>query len=193
MSEDVLVQQSKNADSGLMPQCCYICRLVFQNLLMESNASILSSSQDAWASLLASLAPDTLKTVASPQLTTTLFDLACTPSGCVLPSKHLLKFPMPASSDALLPAGSRPAAAKHIVGGEEGFDVAKMRLAAAQALGQLACKFAASGVAFVQTPVFDRAALLSNATAVKAYAAKIIDISSTLFCCAFMYSTCQDI
>lgn len=120
---------------------------------MEANASILSASQGAWTSLLASVPPDTLNTVASPQLTTMLFDLACTPAGCVLPSKHLLKFPMPASSDALLPAGSRPGATKHIVGGEEGFDVAKMRLAAAQALGQLACKFATSGMALAKTPL----------------------------------------
>ena len=53
---------------------------------------------------------------------------------------------MPASSDLLLPASSRPEAGKHVLGGEEGFDTAKMRLAAAGALGQLACKFAMLGV-----------------------------------------------
>ena len=121
-------------------------RLIFQNLLMEANPAVLSSSETAWTSLLAAAAPDTLKTAASPQLTATLFNLACAPTGHVLAAKDLLRFAMPAGSDALLPASSRPEAGKHVVGGEEGFDTAKMRLAAAGALGQLACKFAMSGV-----------------------------------------------
>ena len=53
---------------------------------------------------------------------------------------------MPAGNEALLSASSRGAAAKHVVGSEEGFDVAQMRLAAAGAMGQLACKFAALGM-----------------------------------------------
>ena len=113
---------------------------------MEANPAVLSSSQNAWTSLLAAAAPHTLTAAASPQLTNLLFNLACTPTGHVLPPKHLLRFAMPASSDALLPPGSRPLAGKHVLGGEEGFDTAKMRLAAAGALGQLACKFATSGM-----------------------------------------------
>lgn len=114
---------------------------------MEANLAVLSSSQDAWTSLLAAAAPHTLTDAASPQLTSLLFNLACTPTGHALPAKHLLRFAMPASSDALLPPGSRPTAGKHVLGGEEGFDSAKMRLAAAGALGQLACRFAPSGMA----------------------------------------------
>lgn len=121
-------------------------RLIFQNLLMEANPAVLSSSEAAWTSLLAAATPDTLRAAASPQLTSILFKLACTPSGHALPLKHLLKFAMPASSEALLPASSRPEAGKHVLGSEEGFDTAKMRLAAAGALGQLACKFAMSGM-----------------------------------------------
>lgn len=124
----------------------YLHRLIFQNLLVEANPAVLSSSQNAWTSLLAAAAPHTLTAAASPQLTNLLFNLACTPTGHVLPPKHLLRFAMPASSDALLPPGSRPLAGKHVLGGEEGFDTAKMRLAAAGALGQLACKFATSGM-----------------------------------------------
>lgn len=121
-------------------------RLIFQNLLMEANPAVLSSSEIAWTSLLAAAPPDTLRIAASSHLTALLFSLACTPTGHVLPAKHLLRFAMPASSDALLPASSRPEAGKHVLGGEKGFDTAKMRLAAAGALGQLACKFAMSGV-----------------------------------------------
>lgn len=117
---------------------------------MEANTAVLSSSQDAWISLLTAAAPDTFKTAALPHLTSVLFDLACTPTGHVLPAKYVVRFPMPASSDALLPAASRAGAGKHVLGSEEGFDVAKMRLAAAQALGQLACKFATLGKAFTQ-------------------------------------------
>lgn len=138
-----------SASQGISPSqnpCTPLHRLIFQNLLMEANPAVLSSSQDAWTSLLAAAAPDTLTTAATPQLTSMLFNLACTPSGHVLPAKHLLRFSMPASSEALLPPSSRPAAGKHVVGGEEGFDTAKMRLAAAGALGQLACKFATSGM-----------------------------------------------
>lgn len=121
-------------------------RLTFQNLLMEANPLVLSSSQDAWTSLLAAAAPHTLTAAASPQLTSLLFNLACTPTGHVLPPQHLLRFVMPANSDALLPPGSRPAAGQHVLGGEEGFNTANMRLAAAGALGQLACKLTTSGM-----------------------------------------------
>ena len=120
-------------------------RLVFQNLLMESDPAVLSCSQDAWTALLSAASSANFATAASPQLTSMLFDLACTPTGHMLLPKCLLRFPMPASSDGLLPPGSRPGAIKHMLGVEEGFDVAKMRLAAAGALGQLACKFVASG------------------------------------------------
>ncbi len=120
-------------------------RLVFQNLLMESDSTVLSNSQSAWTALLAAASSTNFPTAASPQLTSMLFDLACTPTGHVLAPKQLLKFPMPASSNGLLPPGSRPGAEKHMLGVEEGFDVARMRLAAAGALGQLACKFAALG------------------------------------------------
>lgn len=113
---------------------------------MEANPAVLSTSESAWTSLLSAAPPDTLRTAASPHLPALLFNLACTPTGGVLPPKHLLRFAMPASSDALLPASSRPEAGQHVVGGESGFDTAKMRLAAAGALGQLACKFAMSGV-----------------------------------------------
>ena len=117
---------------------------------MEGNAAVLSSSQLAWSALLAAAPPTVLTAAISPQLTSMLFDLACTPAGYVLPPKHMLRFPMPASSDALLPAGSGLAAAKHVLGGEEGFDVANMRLAVAQALGQLGCKLATSGTTSMQ-------------------------------------------
>ena len=120
-------------------------RLVFQNLLMESDPAVLSCSQGAWTALLSAASSANFATAASPQLTSMLFDLACTPTGHVLLPKCLLRFPMPASSDGLLPPGSRPGAVKHMLGVEDGFDVAKMCLAAAGALGQLACKFVASG------------------------------------------------
>ena len=118
---------------------------MFQNLLMEADPTILTTSQATWTALLAAVDSPTFTTSASPLLTSMLFDLSCIPTGHVLPPNKLLRFPMPASGDALLPAGSRPGQAKHVVGSGEGFDVAKMRLAAAQALGQMAYKFAASG------------------------------------------------
>jgi len=122
-------------------------RLVFQNLLMETDATVLSSSQDTWTALLDAAGLPAFTTAASPQLAGMLFELACTPTGHVLPPNRLLRFPMPASSEGLLPNGSESGAEKHVLGGEEGADVAKMRLAAGQALGRLACKFAASGMA----------------------------------------------
>ena len=127
-------------------------RLVFQNLLLEADPAVLSSSQAAWGALLAAAPAPSITTAASPQLTTMLFDLACTPTGWVLPRKHLLSFPLPASSESLLPPGSRPGGGKQVLGGEEGFDVASMRLAVAGALGRLACKFAALGTG-LQCPV----------------------------------------
>lgn len=122
-------------------------RLVFQNLLMEADPTVLSSSQDTWTALLDAAGLPAFTTSASPQLAGMLFELACTPTGHVLPPNRLLKFPMPASSEGLLPNGSGSGAEKHVLGGEEASDVARMRLAAGQALGQLACKFAASGMA----------------------------------------------
>ncbi len=122
-------------------------RLVFQNLLMEADPTVLSSSQDTWTALLDAAGLPAFTTSASPQLAGMLFELACTPTGHVLPPNRLLKFPMPASSEGLLPNGSESGAEKHVLGGEEASDVARMRLAAGQALGQLACKLAASGMA----------------------------------------------
>ncbi len=114
---------------------------------METDPTVLSSSQDTWTSLLDAAGSPALTTSASPQLAGMLFELACTPTGHVLPPNRLLRFPMPASSDGLVPNGSELGVEKHVLGGEEASDVAKMRLAAGQALGQLACKFAASGMA----------------------------------------------
>ena len=122
-------------------------RLSFQNLLMEADPAVLSITQKAWTALLATATEPTFLQAATPQLTSKLFDLACTPTGHVLNPKHLLSFPMPASSDELLPAGGQAGAMKHVFGGEEGFDVARVRMAAAAALGRLASKFSASGKA----------------------------------------------
>ncbi|DBA67496.1 TPA: hypothetical protein ACH3X2_001776 [Trebouxia sp. C0005] len=121
-------------------------RLLFQNLLMEADPAVLSSSQDTWTALLDAAGLPAFTTSASPQLAGMLFELACIPTGHILPPNKLLKFPMPASSEGLLPNGSESGAEKHVLGGEEASDVARMRLAAGQALGQLACKFAVSGV-----------------------------------------------
>lgn len=114
---------------------------------MEADPAVLSSSQDTWTALLDAAGLPAFTTSASPQLAGMLFELACIPTGHILPPNKLLKFPMPASSEGLLPNGSESGAEKHVLGGEEASDVARMRLAAGQALGQLACKFAVSGMA----------------------------------------------
>ena len=112
---------------------------------MEADPTVLSSSQDTWTALLDAADLPAFTTAASPQLAGMLFELACTPTGHVLPPNRLLRFPMPASSNGLVPNGIE--SEKHVLGGEEASDVARMRLAAGQALGQLACKFAVSGMA----------------------------------------------
>ena len=125
--------------------CSYCDRLVFQNLLLEADSIGVSSSQQAWALLLASAPNGTFLQAANPQLVEQLFKMACTPTGHVFNPKHVLDFPMAASSDGLLPPGTPTGAQKHTLGAEEGFDVASMRMAAAQALGQMANKFSAAG------------------------------------------------
>ena len=111
---------------------------------MEADPTVLSSSQDTWTALLDAADLPAFTTSASPQLAGMLFELACTPTGHFLPPNRLLKFPMPASSNGLVPNGSE--SEKHVLGGEEASDVARLRLAAGQALGQLACKLATSGM-----------------------------------------------
>ena len=126
-------------------------RLVFQNLLLEADSVVVSSSQQAWALLLASAQNSTFLQAANPQLVQQLFNMACTPTGHVLNPKNMLSFPMAASSDGLLPSGTPSGPQKHTLGGEEGFDVARMRMAAAQALGQMANKFSPSGKAVMRS------------------------------------------
>lgn len=111
-------------------------RLVFQNLLMATNKAVRDASQTTWTALLHAASGSNLQLAVSSDHASMLFSLACTPIGMQLPQQHLLVFPMPAGGDEGSWSGMQ-----QLVGAEEGFDVAAMRLSVAAALGQLAHQF----------------------------------------------------
>ena len=113
---------------------------MFQNLLTESDRAVLSTSQTAWTALLQAATRSNLQLAVPADLADVLFSLACTPTGMQLPQQHMLSFPMPAGGDDDIQSGAQQA-----LGAEEGFDVASMRLAVAEALGQLAQTFSSLG------------------------------------------------
>ena len=125
-----------------IPASCLLPRLLFQNLLMETDKAVLSTSATTLTSLLNAATASNVQAAVPPKLASTLFDLATIPTGQALPEQHILSFPMP----GLEPEGGlMPDALQHSLGQEEGFDVAVMRLATAAALGQLAHKLSALG------------------------------------------------
>ena len=111
-------------------------RLVFQNLLLETDHAVRSTSKSAWTTLLHTATTSNLQLAVSPDLADALFSLACVPAGMQLPQQHLLIFPMPAEAD-----GGMQASMQQLLGAEEGFNIAAMRLDVAGALGELAHKF----------------------------------------------------
>ena len=116
------------------------CRLVFQNLLLETDHAVRSISKSAWTALLHTATKSNLQLAISSDLADAFFSLACVPAGMKLPQQHLLNFPMPAEADG----GMQPSI-QQLLGAEEGFDVAAMRLDVAGALGELTHKFSSLG------------------------------------------------
>ncbi len=169
-----LLRGTRGAPLLAGPEMVRGARLLFQNLLLERNAEVLAESQAAWRLLVRSrpaellradlLAAGTADSSAPLDVLGVLWQLASTPSGRTLAPALMLAVPPPVgkSSNASLALPKRSAGAaeddavaaaagqhqqdSHVVGGDcDSGQVARMRLAAAQALGQLAHAFTLSG------------------------------------------------
>lgn len=142
-------------------------RLLFQCLLLERNAEVLAAAQAAWQLLVRRAEPAALVAALPAQPTlAALFQLAATPAHSALDASLMLTVPLPrkratggSSSKAQLAAAGRAASSQQLAGASESQAAAvqerrreslvveadgdaasttRMRLAAAQALGQLA-------------------------------------------------------
>lgn len=160
-------------------------RLLFQCLLLERNAEVLADAQAAWQLLVQRAEPAALAAALPPQPTLlALFLLAATPAHSSLDASMMLTVPLPrkraaggSSSKAQLAAAGRAASSQQLGAASESQVAAaqerrreslvveadgdagsttRMRLAAAQALGQLAYALsAASGAANPAQPLLE--------------------------------------
>eukprot|EP00887_Chlorella_sp_A99_P001519 scaffold8.g1519.t1 len=141
-----------------------------QNLLVERSDDVLAASQQAWSSLVRRAPQPLLSAALPPPQLDALFRLACTPAHAALPAGDLLVIPPPVSSRgpgaaAAAAAAAAGAARPPSTGSGQGpaaqqqqealvvvadGDVAattRMRLAAAEALGQLGAALSGAGSA----------------------------------------------
>lgn len=160
-------------------------RLLFQCLLLERHAEVLAAAQAAWQLLVQRSEPAALVAALTAQPTLgALFQLAATPAHSSLDASLILTVPLPrkratggSSSKAQLAAAGRAASSQQLPAASESQAAAaqgrrreslvveadgdaasttRMRLAAAQALGQLAhAMSASSGAANPVQPLLD--------------------------------------
>lgn len=143
-------------------------RLLFQSLLLERNDEALAASQGAWAALVRRAPPALLAAALPPPVLAGLFRLAATPPHRALPAEDMLEVapaaaPKSAAASRAASAAALAAAQQqqqpaaqpvlqqgqqlaHVVEADgDAAATTRMRLAAAEALGQLAAALGACG------------------------------------------------
>ena len=136
--QSLLTQQGQPAQWLTPALCTAALRLLFQNLLLEENLKVLAATQLAWATLLRAAPPATLAASLPRETAAQLFQLASTPEGQAYDAGIMLHIPSPEQAFMAEDGIGVPGLVPPVLGGEGQGDALRMRIAAAQAVGQLA-------------------------------------------------------
>ena len=136
--QSLLAQPGQPAQWLTPALCTAALRLFFQNLLLEENLKVLAATQSAWAALLRAAPPAILAASLPMEAAAQLFLLASTPEGQAYDAGIMLHIPSPEQASMAGDGIAVPGLVPPVLGGEGLGDVLGMRIAAAQALGQLA-------------------------------------------------------
>ena len=136
--QSLLTQQGQPAQWLTPALCTTALRLLFQNLLLDASLKVLAATQSAWATLLRSAPPAILAESLPLEAAAQLFQLASTPEGQAYDAGIMLHIPSPEQASMAKDGSAVTGLVPPVLGGEGQEDVPRMRIAAAQAVGQLA-------------------------------------------------------